>query len=430
MAGTRDRNRLSGPWPTLAHGPDYDASGRKPVTMAFALLVPDNAVVVCCASGPGSRVFFASTNRGNSCLRRQPRKKSAGALLGTKTGLHADSITTPAITAHDLFEAESGPLKLKWVAGEAGKKRPLEPTTAKFPGMALVGHLNFVHPNRIQVIGQAETAYLSRLSGKEAETAIHQLFACDKTAAVIVTNNRKITPDLITAADKAARALFSSALPSPLVIDHLQYYLTRALAPRLTVHGVYMEVMGMGVLITGESGIGKSELALELLSRNHRLIADDAVEFVRVGPDVLVGQCPTLLSDYLEVRGLGILDIRLMFGETAVRHKKKLHLIVRLESIQRQKMSKIDRLQSKQLARTILDVEIPEVALFVGPGRNLAVLVEAATRAYILRMWGFDPLEDFMKRQQDHMNNAGGSQPVKRGALAGDALRKARNNID
>jgi HPr kinase/phosphorylase len=211
------------------------------------------------------------------------------------------------------------------------------------------------------------------------------------------------------------------------VIDHLQYYLTRALAPRVTVHGVYMEVMGMGVLITGESGIGKSELALELLSRNHRLIADDAVEFVRVGPDVIVGQCPTLLSDFLEVRGLGILDIRLMFGETAVRHKKKLHLIVHLESIQRQKMSKIDRLQTTQRTRSILDVDIPEVALFVGPGRNLAVLVEAATRAYILRMWGFDPLEEFMKRHHEHMNSHGAGPAA---APAGDTLRKARNKVD
>ncbi|MBI3571196.1 MAG: HPr kinase/phosphorylase [Gammaproteobacteria bacterium] len=339
-------------------------------------------------------------------------------------------MTTPPVTAHDLFEAQSGPLKLKWIAGEAGKNRLLEPTTAKYPGMALVGHLNFVHPNRIQVIGEAEIAYLSHLDKKGYAEAIRNLFTCDKTSAVIVANGRNITPDLIAAADQTSLALISSSLPSPVVIDHLQYYLTRALAPRITVHGVYMEVMGMGVLITGESGIGKSELALELLSRNHRLIADDAVEFVRVGPDVIVGQCPTLLSDYLEVRGLGILDVRLMFGETAVRHKKKLHLIVRLETIQRQKMSKINRLESKQMTRTILDVEIPEVALFVGPGRNLAVLVETAIRAYILRMWGFDPLEDFMKRHQEHMNNAGSAHPARRNALAGEALRKARSKVD
>lgn len=340
-------------------------------------------------------------------------------------------MTTPVVTTNDLFTAEAGPLKLKWVAGEAGKTRLLEPMTARYPGMALVGHLNFVHPNRIQVLGEAEVAYLARLDKKGRAQALHDLFTCDKTSAVVVAKDRPVDADLIAAANQTGLALFSSSLPSPVVIDHLQYYLTRALAPRATVHGVYMEVMGMGVLITGESGIGKSELALELLSREHRLIADDAVEFVRVGPDVLVGQCPTLLSDYLEVRGLGILDVRLMFGETAVRHKKKLHLIVRLESIQRQKMSKIDRLQAQQMTRTILDVEVPEVALFVGPGRNLAVLVEAATRAYILRMWGFDPLEDFMKRHAEHMNNAAAAaKPAPRGSLPVEARRKARNKVD
>lgn len=359
---------------------------------------------------------------------RRKRKKFIRKSPELQSGPIADPQTTPVVTAQDLFEAESTPLKLKWVAGEAGKSRLLEPTTAKFPGMALVGHLNFVHPNRIQVIGEAEVAYLEKLDETEHAEAVQKLFTCDKTSVVIVANGKKVTSDLIAAADKSSLALLSSSLPSPVVIDHLQYYLTRALAPRVTVHGVYMEVMGMGVLITGESGIGKSELALELLSRNHRLIADDAVEFVRVGPDVIVGQCPTLLSDFLEVRGLGILDIRLMFGETAVRHKKKLHLIVRLESIQHKKMSKIDRLQSEQQTRSILDVEIPEVALFVGPGRNLAVLVEAATRAYILRMWGFDPLEEFIKRHHDHMNSQGSVNPS--APAKGDPLRKARNKVD
>jgi HPr kinase/phosphorylase len=360
-------------------------------------------------------------------LRRKPRKKPTRASPELQSGPIADPRTTPAVTARDLFEAESVPLKLTWVAGESGKERLLEPTTARFPGMALVGHLNFVHPNRIQVIGEAEVSYLAKLGQTGRAEAVHALFTCDKTSIVIVAGGKKVAPDLVAAADAMSLALFSSSLPSPVVIDHLQYYLTRALAPRVTVHGVYMEVMGMGVLITGESGIGKSELALELLSRNHRLIADDAVEFVRVGPDVIVGQCPTLLSDFLEVRGLGILDVRLMFGETAVRHKKKLHLIVRLESLQRMKMSKLDRLQAQQLTRRILDVDIPEVALFVGPGRNLAVLVETATRAYILRMWGFDPLEEFMKRHHEHMNNAGEGRPD---ARAGDTLRTARNKVD
>ncbi len=312
---------------------------------------------------------------------------------------------TPTLTTNDLFEAQQALLKLDWVAGRSGKGRLLEPHTARFPGMALVGHLNFVHPNRVQVIGENELAYLQRLSKKERTQQVKTLFGCKSTAAVVITNNKKAAPDLIRAADSTGLTLFTSPLASPLVIDHLQYHLTRALAPRTTVHGVYMEVMGMGMLLTGESGIGKSELALELLSRNHRLIADDAVEFIRVGPDILVGQCPGPLSDYLEVRGLGILDVRTMFGETAVRHKKRLHLIVRMERIDK-RQKKIDRLQAQQLTRTILDVEIPEVVLFVGAGRNLAVLVEAAARSYILRMWGIDTLKEFMQRQQALINRS------------------------
>lgn len=314
---------------------------------------------------------------------------------------------TPNLTTNDLFDAQSALLKLNWVAGRAGENRLLEPSTARFPGMALVGHLNFVHPNRVQVIGENEIQYLQRLTKKERADQLKKLFGCKATAAVVITNNKKAAPDLIRAADAGALPLFTSPLASPLVIDHLQYHLTRALAPRVTVHGVYMEVMGMGMLLTGESGIGKSELALELLSRNHRLIADDAVEFIRVGPDILVGQCPGPLSDYLEVRGLGILDVRTMFGETAVRHKKRLHLIVRMERIDKRQVKKIDRLQAQQLTRTILDVEIPEVVLFVGPGRNLAVLVEAAARSYILRMWGIDTLKEFMQRQQALIHRSG-----------------------
>lgn len=314
---------------------------------------------------------------------------------------------TPKLTTGDLFDAQASALKLTWVAGRGGKDRLLEPATARYPGMALVGHLNFVHPNRVQVIGEAEVQYLQGLSKSERPAQVRALFRCARTAVVVIANGRRPPVDIVRSADAADLPLLASPLPSPVVIDHLQYHLTRALAPRITVHGVYMEVMGMGVLLMGESGIGKSELALELLSRNHRLIADDAVEFVRVGPDVLVGQSPGEgLSDYLEVRGLGILDVRTMFGETAVRHKKKLHLIVRMEKMNKRRLHKLDRLQARQLTRTLLDVEIPEVVLFVGAGRNLAVLVEAAVRSYILRVWGIDTLKDFMQRQQALINRS------------------------
>lgn len=315
-------------------------------------------------------------------------------------------MTTPILTVDDLFRNQGEELKLTWVAGRKGAERLLELVTAKYPGMALVGHLNFVHPNRVQVLGSAEVEYLDGLDKMNRKRAVETLFGAKRTAAVIVANRKQAPTDLAAAADRNRRALLASMLASPIVIDNLQYYLARALAPRKTVHGVYMEVMGMGVLITGESGIGKSELALELLSRNHRLISDDAVELVRVAPDVVVGQSLHSLSDYLEVRGLGILDARLMFGETAVRHKKRLHLIVHLQQMNKRRMVRVDRLQALTRTRNILDVRIPEVILYVAPGRNLGVLVEAATRSYILRMWGINPLEDFMQRQQALMRGA------------------------
>ena len=269
--------------------------------------------------------------------------------------------------------------------------------------MALVGHLNFVHPNRVQVIGPAEVEYLDRLSPEERLQAVERLFACETSAVVIVANNESVPPEWVSAADRLGLPLLTSPLPSPQVIDDLQYYLTRALAARVTLHGVFMEVQSMGVFLTGQSGIGKSELALELLSRGHRLIADDACEFARVGPDVLEGRCPDTLCDFLEVRGLGILNVRAMFGETAVRRVKQLHLILRLEELNAANQSKIDRLQAEQQTRSILGINIAEVALFVAPGRNLAVLVEAATRVHILRLRGVNPLQDFIQRQRAAM---------------------------
>ena len=310
---------------------------------------------------------------------------------------------TNILTANDLFEAQHTLLKLKWVAGRTGNDRTLEGASAKFPGMALVGHLNFVHPNRVQVIGSAEIAYLNKLNPEDRQQAVQNLFSCPASAVVIVANNEAVTADLSAASEALRLPLFATPLSSPQVIDDLQYYLTRALAVRVMLHGVYMEVMSVGVFLTGASGIGKSELALELLSRNHRLIADDAVEFIRVGPDKLEGRCPEILCDFLEVRGLGILNVRAMFGETAVRREKTLHVIVRLEELTNHEQSKIDRLQAEQKTRAILGIEIPEVLLYVAPGRNLAVLVETATRNHILRMRGINPLEEFMKKQQAGM---------------------------
>lgn len=308
---------------------------------------------------------------------------------------------TPLFTVSDLFDAQRGPLQLSWLAGRAGKDRLLENADAKFPGMALVGHLNFIHPNRVQVLGSAEVEHLHQLPDEERRKAVDGLFACTTSAAVIVGNNAPVSDAFVAAADDAGLPLFSSPLPSPRLIDDLQYFLTRALAARVTLHGVFMEVMSLGVFLMGESGIGKSELALELLSRGHRLVGDDAVEFSRIGPDRLEGESASAeLRDFLEVRGLGILNVRLMFGETAVRREKALHLIVRLEEMPNHRQGNIDRLQAELKTRSILGTDIREVVLYVAPGRNLAVLVEAATRNHILHLRGISPLDEFTRKQE------------------------------
>ena len=307
----------------------------------------------------------------------------------------------PRLTVEDLFEAHKADLELTWVASKSAGSELLETNDANFPGMALVGHLNFIHPHRIQIIGKTEHEYLENLGENDRKKATENIFSPAQTAAVILADQITAQSELLTAAENTKTPLLTSKLPSPIIIENLQYYLTRSLAPRHTVHGVYMEVLGVGVLITGKSGVGKSELALELLSRNHRLIADDAVELVRVAPDVLVGQCPDVLSSYLEVRGLGILDIRAMFGETAIRHRKKLHLIIHMKEFGNFENSKVSRLQAEMEDRIILETSIPEILLYVAPGRNLAVLVEAAVRSYVLRVWGINPVDDFIKKQQE-----------------------------
>jgi len=206
--------------------------------------------------------------------------------------------------------------------------------------------------------------------------------------------------DLRAPAEAAGIPIWRSPMPSQEVITQIQYYHGGLYAQRATLHGVFMEVMGIGVLITGDPSIGKSELALELVSRGHRLVADDAPEFTQIAPDVLSGTCPELLRDFLEVRGLGILNIRALFGDSAIKQSKYLRLIIHLQKMSEDDIRGIDRLRGNRRTREALGVEIPEVTLPVAPGRNLAVLVEAAARTHILAMKGYDASQVFIERQQ------------------------------
>lgn len=308
-----------------------------------------------------------------------------------------DSLNSVAVAA--LFRDTAEPLNLRWLAGLNGGKRRLSSETIQKPTLALIGHLNFVHPNRVQVLGCAEMDFLRGLSKRALTEAIGHLFSTE-LAAVVVSNGEAVPEALLEAANRTETPLFASPESSPVLMMHLGHYLTQALAESTLLHGVFLEVLGTGVLLKGDAGVGKSELALELITRSHRLVADDAVELRHVAPDILEGTCPPLIRDFLEVRGLGILNIRYLFGETAVKLKKNLKLIVELMQPEEIGEIGLNRLDMVASAETILGVAIPKVRIPVAAGRNLAVLVEVAVRNHILKSRGINPVEQFMHRQQ------------------------------
>jgi len=306
------------------------------------------------------------------------------------------------ISVSQLFKDTHKKLKLSWMAGKSGGANLLTSETVSKPSLALIGHLNFVHPNRVQVLGCAEMDYLRQLDAAALKLAINHLFSTD-LAAIIVANGES-TPDvLIDTAEQYQTPLFTSPLRSPELMDILSHYLAQAVAESVSAHGVFMEVQGFGVLIKGNPAIGKSELALELISRGHRLVADDIVDFFRISPERIEGRCPALLQDFLEVRGLGVLNIRALFGDSSVKPTKPLDLIIQLELAQELKPQALDRLNIKAQQETVLGVRVPKVCIPVAAGRNIAVLVEVAVRNHMLLLRGINSTKQFMERQQREM---------------------------
>lgn len=304
----------------------------------------------------------------------------------------------PSVSVRRLYQDNQNKLQLAWAAGTAGADNRIGVEADK-PVLALVGHLNFIHPNQVQVLGVAEVEYLKRM--EEGETGYHfeQLFDIPMSL-VIVANGLPVPPALRDYSHTHNVPLLTSKLESPYLMDVLRIYLQRTLAVSTVKHGVFLDVFEIGVLITGQSGLGKSELALELISRGHSLVADDAVELYRTGPETLDGRCPPMLRDFLEVRGLGVLNIRHIFGETSIRPKKILQLIINLVAADDEYMKQLDRLSIRTETESILNVNIRSVTLPVAVGRNLAVLVEAAVRNYILQLRGKDSTKEFLERHQ------------------------------
>lgn len=310
---------------------------------------------------------------------------------------------TRSVSASELYAEVATRLELSWVSGEGDAERRIEIAEGRQRRPSLVGYLNLIHPNKIQILGVEEIAFLDALPAATRRTTIQRMNKL-QPALLIVTRGLEPPEDVLKAARRAKIPVWRSNKRGHDVLTYLQYHLARALAPQTSLHGVFLEVYSIGVLITGEAGAGKSELALELITRGHRLVADDAPEFTLVAPDVIDGTCPEVLQDCLEVRGLGVLNVREMFGDTAVKRNKYLRLIVHLAApVADGQLDGMKRLYGDVSTLTVLDVEVPRLVIPVAPGRNLAVLVEAAVRNHVLKSKGIDAAQTFIDRQAHSM---------------------------
>ncbi|MES2070941.1 MAG: HPr(Ser) kinase/phosphatase [Pseudomonadota bacterium] len=305
------------------------------------------------------------------------------------------------LTIQKIYDDNRDSMQLGWFAGFSGGDKQI--TGDATSSADQVGHLNLIHPGRIQVLGHQEIEYYKRISPNSRANLLKELVA-GAPPALMVAQGLDSPPEFLTVCDDNNIPLFSTPLPAAQVIDFLRVYLSKKLAQQITMHGVFMDVLGVGVLITGESGLGKSELGLELISRSHGLVADDAVEFSRIAPNMIEGRCPPLLQNLLEVRGLGLLDIKTIFGETAVRRKMRLKLIVHL--VRRSTLEEnYERLPIDSQTEEVLGLQIKKVVIPVAAGRNIAVLLEAAVRNTILQLRGINTLQEFMERQRRAMND-------------------------
>lgn len=303
-----------------------------------------------------------------------------------------------SLTARDLFDDLHEKLSLQWAAG-TGESKPYSISAGDLSARPdLAGFLNLIHPNKVQVLGEAEIHYLDSLQPAELVMTLEHTLK-SKPLAIVLGDGLDMPPSIITAAAGSGTALMRTDIPAWELVNYLQYHIARKLARRITLHGVFMEVFTIGVQIAGDPGSGKSELALDLLNRGHRLIADDAPEFTQITPEIIDGTCPETLQDCLEVRGLGVLNVRRMFGDAAIKLNKFLRLIIHLEIPGESSRPEItDRLHGDISTQKVLELDVPRITLPVLAGRNMAVMTEAAVRDFMLKMKGYDAASAFIER--------------------------------
>ncbi len=304
------------------------------------------------------------------------------------------------ITIRELLAEQGKAAKMRLLAGEKGLDRYIDHPRIQKPSLAFAGYVDHLSDYRLQVIGQTELSFLDTRSQAEQIDAVNAVFDL-RLAGVIVTRSQQPPDIILEAARRTETPLLVSDYPSSTFMTNMMLYLSHRLAPVIYQHGVYMDIFGLGVLITGASGIGKSEIGLELISRGHRLIADDMVEFSRESPLVVVGRSPDALRYHMEIRGLGILNIRDLYGAAAITDTKRLSLVVEL--VPWDQIAPEDRVLGEEGEADILEVSMPRVPIPIRSGRSLAVLVEVATRNQLLKQRGIHSGEAFVQSLQSRI---------------------------
>ncbi len=299
------------------------------------------------------------------------------------------------VTADDLLNDTTYGLELTLLAGGDGLSRRIENSRIQKPGLALAGYAETVNAARLQILGNTELTYLSRLSPKEVRVAIRRLLAANP-CVVVVTNGLDLPHEVIEEADATGTPLMRSGLSTSSCIARVQNFLENTLQVATSVHGVLCDVLGIGILLLGKSGIGKSEAALDLVLRGHRLVADDVVEVKAKGTDAVYGAGSELIKHHMEIRGIGIINIKDMFGVAAVRERKKIEIVVEL--VEWDENTEYERLGIDEEIQEILDVRVPKLTIPVRPGRNMAAIVEVAARNQLLKYQGLHAAKRFQER--------------------------------
>jgi HPr kinase/phosphorylase len=303
--------------------------------------------------------------------------------------------TTRSIRISALLEDRDYDLQLTLLAGERGLNRTLNSPRIQKPGLALTGFTEHLHPHRVQVFGNTEISYLRTLSEEKQREVLTRLFKED-LACVVLTKGLEPPRVLLEACEEYGLALMKTPLLSSTFIQQVQGFLEEALTETSSIHGVLMDVFGVGILLLGKSGIGKSEIALDLVMRGHRLVADDIVDVARRKPGAVYGAGNPVIKHHMEIRGLGIINIKDLFGVSAVREQKKIELVIELQEWDPQQ--EYDRLGVEDRFLDIIGVNVPLSVVPVRPGRNMATIIEVAARNHLLKLQGHHSAREFAER--------------------------------